>query len=515
MNTNNKIFKKILYIVIFACFISAGFICTGNNNNNNNCEVVLADSNENDQAYTYFTSRTYSYLTRNSKGQYIRVQGDEYNETVTVYYYDKNFNYIKEKKLKKELPLFGAFYETETNYYILTGQNNVKQDNNKEVYRITKYDKNFKRISSCGITGGKTKTFNPLDPTARITHKGKYLYINTAQTEYADSHGFNHQCSICLRVDTTTMKMEHYEIGFVSHSFDEHILIDGDKVWTADINDGSSSIVLNYRTIGEAADTFKNRIPLMRADPTMTDMYSIYLGFSLGSFKASETSFLVAGTYDIDYKNNSGRDVFVASLNKETNTVNMNYLTSSVENVDYPTTPHMIELEQNKFLVLWSKDKYVYYTCVDGDGDTITKTYKMKGCLSDCVPIISGNYVTWYSYKDDAITFYQINAKKLSETKKITKTSKVNDATGLRVIKTTKNSVSLSWSKTSRAKGYIIYRYNNSTGKWDKIGKTSKLKYTDKSLKSKTTYKYKLKAYRIISGKTQTGKAAGITAKTK
>ncbi|MGN0395271.1 MAG: fibronectin type III domain-containing protein, partial [Coprococcus sp.] len=140
---------------------------------------------------------------------------------------------------------------------------------------------------------------------------------------------------------------------------------------------------------------------------------------------------------------------------------------------------------------------------------------KMRGALSDCVPIVVNNQVTWYVYTDNKVDFYQINAKALSNTKKITKTSKVNEVKNLKIKKAAKSSITLSWSKTSRAKGYIIYRYDNSTHKWVNIGKTTKLTYTDKKLASKTSYKYKVKAYRIISGKTYTGKSSGINARTK
>ncbi|MGN0394204.1 MAG: hypothetical protein ACI4EF_02475, partial [Coprococcus sp.] len=371
-------YKKLIYLAVFISIISAGILAF--HTISGKCITVHAETNENGQNYSEFANTVYSYLTTDAKGHYIRVQAKN-DGTVTVYYYDRNFNYIKEIKLKKELPIFGAFYETDTNYYILTAQSNPNQNDKKEVYRITKYDKNFKRISSCGIKAEKTQTYSPIYGSARITHQGRYLYINTAQTSYALYDGLHHQSSECLRVDTKSMKMEAYEIGFVSHSYDQHILVDGNKIWTADINDASSSIVLNYRTIGDNSDIIYNSKKLMRADPTMEGIWSIYLGISMGSFKASDTSFMVAGTYDIDYNKESGRDVFVVSMDKETGSVNMNYLTNSVENVDYPTTPHMVEIGKNKYMVLWSKDNYVYYTCVDGNGETITKTYKMRGAL--------------------------------------------------------------------------------------------------------------------------------------
>ena len=65
----------------------------------------------------------------------------------------------------------------------------------------------------------------------------------------------------------------------------------------------------------------------------------------------------------------------------------------------------------------------------------------------------------------------------------------------------TKNSVTLKWSKATGAEGYVVYR-KTGNGKFTKIATVkgaSKLSYTDKSVKKGTKYTYKLKAY---SGKT-------------
>lgn len=62
----------------------------------------------------------------------------------------------------------------------------------------------------------------------------------------------------------------------------------------------------------------------------------------------------------------------------------------------------------------------------------------------------------------------------------------------------TKNSVTLKWGKVKSADGYRVYRYDSKTKKWKTLAtvKNGKTSYVDKkSLKSKTTYKYKVKAY--------------------
>ena len=69
----------------------------------------------------------------------------------------------------------------------------------------------------------------------------------------------------------------------------------------------------------------------------------------------------------------------------------------------------------------------------------------------------------------------------------------------------TKNSITLKWGKVKSADGYRVYRYDSKTKKWKSIAtvKNGKTSYVDKkSLKSKTTYKYKVKAYRKVGGAT-------------
>lgn len=79
--------------------------------------------------------------------------------------------------------------------------------------------------------------------------------------------------------------------------------------------------------------------------------------------------------------------------------------------------------------------------------------------------------------------------------------------------KKTKNSVKLTWKKTTRADGYQIYRYNSTKKKWEKvttIKKGTTVTYTNKKLKSKKTYQYKVRAYRQNGNTTAYGSYSDI-----
>lgn len=71
----------------------------------------------------------------------------------------------------------------------------------------------------------------------------------------------------------------------------------------------------------------------------------------------------------------------------------------------------------------------------------------------------------------------------------------------------TKDSVTLKWDKVAGASGYRVYQYKSK--KWVKIKSTTANKYTVKSLKNATTYKFKIKPY----AKTDSGTVWGDTSK--
>lgn len=65
--------------------------------------------------------------------------------------------------------------------------------------------------------------------------------------------------------------------------------------------------------------------------------------------------------------------------------------------------------------------------------------------------------------------------------------------TGLKVTKTTSNSVALSWSAAANASGYEVQYYTG--GAWKSYTKTTALSATVSSLSANTTYKFRVRAY--------------------
>ena len=91
--------------------------------------------------------------------------------------------------------------------------------------------------------------------------------------------------------------------------------------------------------------------------------------------------------------------------------------------------------------------------------------------------------------------------------------------TGVKASSITQTAATLKWSKAAKAKGYRIYIYNTKTKKYTKvttISKNTTTSYKLTGLKADTTYKYKVRAYNKVNGKTIWGtSSAAVTVKTK
>lgn len=61
------------------------------------------------------------------------------------------------------------------------------------------------------------------------------------------------------------------------------------------------------------------------------------------------------------------------------------------------------------------------------------------------------------------------------------------------------DSVSLTWSKITKATGYKLYKYNDAKKAWECITTTTKTTFTDKNVKIGDTAKYKVRAYTKLS----------------
>jgi len=102
-----------------------------------------------------------------------------------------------------------------------------------------------------------------------------------------------------------------------------------------------------------------------------------------------------------------------------------------------------------------------------------------------------------YSFKVKAYDYNGHTGASSSVLKAATEPDEVDNLTA-----TAKNtSVGLSWSSVRRADKYQVYQYDSSSGTWKRLITTSKTSYTVSDLKSGTSYRFRVRAYREISDK--------------
>ena len=116
---------------------------------------------------------------------------------------------------------------------------------------------------------------------------------------------------------------------------------------------------------------------------------------------------------------------------------------------------------------------------------------------------------------------------KYSGTKTLTYTIAPKTPGKLNSVQST-SAVKLTWSKVTGATGYRVYQYNAKTKKWDKVSTVTGTSCKVENLKSGTTYRFRVKAYKKDAGtiwgkskeikvatKTATPKITAIASKTK
>ena len=395
------------------------------------CTTYTGDNIE-DQNYEYsqWAKPIRSYLTYEN-GTYMRVQAGADANGYVVEYFDSSFTITGRKIVPQELPLFGGFYEMNGNYYILSGQTNKNESDSVEVYRITKYTKDWNRVASCGLYGANTTV--PFDAgSARMAAYGDYLMIRTSHEMYkSKKDGYNHQANVTIQVDTSAMKITdsytkvmNVSFGYVSHSFNQFIQMENGKIVAVDHGDANprSIVLVRYPSVVTSSG-FTRGISYSSACKA-TDIVAFegtkganYTGATVGGFEISDTAYLTAGSVDIDStaKYSAGQDIFVGVVSKSTDAVTVNKITNYTAGQGTTDTPQFVKIGTNSYMLLWHRGSSVYYTKIDGNGNQVGAIYSLAGDLSDCVPVLAGDKLVWYTWKNEILQFYQININDLSD----------------------------------------------------------------------------------------------------
>ena len=419
--------KKLMAGICATAAIAAMGILTDNNSIiakaqiNRNSDIQAETSRH---TYYRWADTTKSYLTDIGNGNMMRVQAD--GSDIYVEYYDSQYNITGSRQINPELPVFGGFYNGSDAYYIVTGQENPDESDDVECYRITKYDKSWNRIGSVGLDN--CNTYVPFDAgSLRMTESDGYLLIRTCHTMYQSSDGYHHQANVTIQVDVNKMQITdsftdimNVGYGYVSHSFNQFIRTDGNKIVAVDHGDAypRSVVLVEYQTDFTTGQFISNMG--WQDHCKATDLLKIAGGIgnnttyvNVGGFEVTDSAYLVAAT-SIDQENDGDYyNACILGKSKKDGHTFINWLTDIKEGYA-ATNPYMVKINDNKYFVMWSYGNdttgTIDYTYIDADGNQISPIYSMNGEISDCEPIYINGSVVWYTSDNKGnVTFYGVD----------------------------------------------------------------------------------------------------------
>ncbi|MDE6589646.1 MAG: hypothetical protein K2K53_04725 [Oscillospiraceae bacterium] len=396
-----------------------------------------------------------SHLYVNPSGGLTRV---EYIDgKVFVEDYNNLFQIQSNRSIPMELPIWGGFFAGETYNFVIFGQKNEEQSNEKEVIRVVKYTKDWQRLGACSIKGANT--YEPFaSGSLRCAEYGGHLYVHTCHTMYNnDRDKSHHQASMTFHVDESTMGWGgFYSVGFsnqgyiyVSHSFNQFILINSEgHMVTLDHGDAYPRGLALFQNHAKAG---QDKLYEMISDSPFNEDYGKYgdsvlaqkisgstgandTGVALGGFVETSSGYIIAYNYTSNYSNyHAPRELSMAYVDKETLSVR-HWGFSSFPGAEggNASNPQLVSTGLDSGYLLWqmmepydewnhsgfesnpSVDKKVYYAQYKPTGGigTVRDAVKVSACdaeLSDCQPIVWNGKVVWYVTDNSVPMFYVLD----------------------------------------------------------------------------------------------------------
>lgn len=385
---------------------------------------AAVSDNLGNQNYFRWSSTVKSYLVSLEDGAFLRVES--IGHRVVAEKYSSKLKLVNSFSIENELPLFGGFYESPDSFFLVFGQKNLKENDSTEVIRVVRYDKSWRRIGAASLYGANTRI--PFEAgSLRMAHSGDVLYIRTCHEMYRSTDGFCHQANLMLSVSISEMEItdSFYKVwnisgGYVSHSFNQFVAVDGNKLLAVDHGDAHPRAGVLIRYGAEAGEEkFSSACDSVNVFPIAGAAGDNDTGVSIGGFEVSDGSYLIAGNSSV--QNPDGvygiRNIFVAATSKSAFSAEKTQITwiTDYQNDDADafvqvSTPHFVAVEDG-FLLLWTVKGQLNYVLLDNDGTQNGNIMTAEASLSDCKPVYAGGAVYWYCTNNSGPIFYRIDMK--------------------------------------------------------------------------------------------------------
>jgi len=375
-----------------------------------------ASVNAGRQDYSTWSRPVNSYLYENGTGL---TRVEYVDGSVVVEDWSAAFALLDSRVIQPELPIFGGFFAGAEYNFLIFGQDNAGEDDSKEVIRVVKYSKDWERLGDAGLYGANT--IHPFTAgSLRCCEYGGYLYVRTCHEMYASSDGLNHQANVTFCVQEKNMSITdafygvmNASIGYVSHSFNQFILVDQDGTLVAADHGDAYPRSMVLMTYPDKAGRDKFVPDGFRAGTKTVDLVKFpgsigqnFTGASLGGLAETRSGYVAA--YNWNGEDAAGdRDVYLAYVGKNLK----DGKTTKIEVPGGAKTPQLAPMGLEGGYLLWTSGDALYYAAYDGAGN-LGETRTAQGALSDCAPIPYRDGVAWYVTSRDnggVPVFYTLN----------------------------------------------------------------------------------------------------------
>ena len=350
--------------------------------------------------------------------------------------YDSNFQLISSVDLDMELDLWGGFYAGEDYNFVIFGQENPSEDDNAEVIRVVKYDKDWNRLGQASLRGANTTI--PFDAgSLRCDEYNGYLYVRTSHEMYQSGDGLNHQANLTFSVRESDMTITdgYHDVvsnkGYVSHSFNQFILVDSQgRLVALDHGDAyPRGACLSIYDNKAGSDTFANGCKTFNLTTWSGRVGENTTGANVTDLAETSSGYLAA--YSSTGKGSAstiGQDpmnIFLSYTSKDdvsSNGTTVRQLTSWPSDSElYGSQPVLVPTGPDGGYILWQlaekwDNGYYYnkesiqYATYSADG-TVSDIKTADGVqMSRCHPISYNGKVVWYSTHDSTPVFYVLDS---------------------------------------------------------------------------------------------------------
>lgn len=316
------------------------------------------------------------------------------SDAVTVERFNADGSLASSKSIEKELPIFGTFLDSGSHFYLAFGQANDKEEDNKEVWRIVQYDRDWNRLGSASVNGGDSYTTEPFSSTVSrmaVSADGKTLVLHAARQRYlTPDDGLRHQSNFTVTVNTADMTVlsvsDKFPSNHVSHSFGQFVRFDGEDLVFVDHGDAYPRSFVLHKDV-QKAELLKIAGPGGEAET-----HAIGSGLDI-----SKDGYLFLGCSapqkDFSAEENAPWNVFLAYVGKTGKDVELTWLTHSETSI---TCARLVKVDDNRFVAMWYAGDGLHYQELDSKGQKVGEERTLPSAVMPPTdPVVIDGDICW------------------------------------------------------------------------------------------------------------------------